>query len=132
MNATITINLMYETTETKTYRRDETDLTKVDNLITQLNIVTLVTLALIILILGLTCGQIIDGGLCRKRPQRRNRRGRGRRQRNRQPDRHIRGRSQHTAQLTSLQRQLQCQLNRIESGNFSNDFGTVNTYDTAN
>ena len=63
MNATITINLMYETTETKTYRRDETDLTKVDNLITQLNIVTLVTLALIILILGLTCGQIIDGGL---------------------------------------------------------------------
>ena len=135
MRIILTIKYMYEKTETKTYRT-ESNAEITNTLVLQLYVIALITLAITILNLGLTCGQIINGGFRRTEPSRDSRKGRGRRrsnrQSNRQPNRQhdrVGGRCQNRTELTPIERGIQRAINRANGNESqSDDFTTDNGY----
>ena len=131
MRIILTIKYMYEKTETKTYRT-ESNAEITNTLVLQLYVIALITLAITILNLGLTCGQIINGGFRRTEPSRDSRKGRGRRRSNRQPNRQhdrVGGRCQNRTELTPIERGIQRAINRANGHESqSDDFTTDNGY----
>ena len=135
MNVTIKLR-MYEE---RIYRKDsDAELSNINTLIIQINIVTLITLSVCILNVGLTCAHLLNGGFRRSdhpgdsdkgRKRKRRRHGQSHRQSNRQSNRLNRRRGEQRPQFTAIQSRLQSSINtNAHIDSFSDDTSSEHDY----